>query len=81
MLLDQRRSLDPVAGEQAQRAGTSAPAGSCRRNRPRRLPVNAAFGGAAVPRLIFACGGLRITPVTVARRLTISARSSGAEVP
>jgi hypothetical protein len=46
-----------------------------------RLPVNAAAGGLRCPSWIVACGGLRMTPVTVLRKLTISARSCGAEVP
>src|SRR5262249_14965728 len=46
-----------------------------------RLPVKADFGGALPPFLIFSCGGFFITPATVTRRLTISARSSGAEAP
>src|SRR5262249_26761110 len=46
-----------------------------------RLPVKAALSGALFPRATVSCGGLRMMPVTVLRRLTISARSSGAEVP
>ena len=41
----------------------------------------AGYGFTPEPRRILRCGGLRMTPVTVERRLTISARSSGAEVP
>ena len=46
-----------------------------------RLPFNAAAGVLRWPSRIVACGGLRMTPVTVLRRLTISACSCGAEVP
>ena len=80
MLLDQRRAGDLVAGEQLGAPIGRRRRGTCRR-KTLRLPANAAFGGALPPFLIFLCGGFFITPVTVTRRLTISARSSGAEVP
>src|SRR4029078_3162162 len=46
-----------------------------------RLPLNVDFGGELTSFLIFSCGGFFIRPVAVTRRLTISERSFGAEVP
>jgi len=46
----------------------------------RTLAAKAAWWCRAA-RLILACAGLRMTPATVLRRLTISAGSAGAQVP
>ena len=68
----------PASSDGRQNTGVGR---KCPPKKTLRLPPAAAAGGALRPRVILRCGGLRIRPVTVERRLTISARSAGADVP
>ena len=83
VLLDQRRPVDAVAGAQrvareGRRGDRLAELGEIHAALAARARPRAAR---APPRAMRSSGGFFITPVTVARRLTISARSSGAQVP